>query len=170
MPVSEGLVYILGNSLQAGAPLSGHGIAFWRWMLWLEVDAGFADPSCRSWRGVCWAGCRVAVSTGRCSSWSTSQPCLLVWSTAAHSTHLEGVGHKFPASTAQVGFPEGINVLEKEPGLDISYNFLTISSSECAAQKKFKQRTTEETHCWPDCQQVPSMSSFSIFLFSASKC
>lgn len=63
---------------------------------------------------------------------------------------------------AQVEFPEGINLFEKEPGLDISYNFLAISSSDCAAQK-FKQRTTEETHCWPDCQQVPSMSSFSVF-------
>lgn len=86
------------------------------------------------------------------------------------STQLEEVGRKFPVSAAQVEFPEGINLLEKEPGLDISYNFLTISSSECAAQKKFKQRTTEETHCWPDCQQVPSMSSFSVFLFSVSKC
>lgn len=160
------------------------GITFLRWMFWLEVDDGFEDPSSHGWDGprdMMWPGLG---DRGGCEQRQAQLPAtaararLLV---AAEldtrrgaeqqcSTQLEEVGHKFPASTAQVEFPEGINLLENEPGLDISYNFLTISSSECAAQKKFKQRTTEETRCWPDCQQVPSMSSFSVFLFRVSKC
>lgn len=144
----------------------------------LEVVAGFEDPSSHGWDMV-WPGLgdRGAVSRdrGKCSSLEQQPWLVSSWpqslapgrAAAPHIWRRLGTSSQ---STAQVEFPEGINLLEKEPGLDISYNFLTISSSECAAQKKFKQRTTEETHCWPDCQQVPSMSSFSVFLFSVSKC
>lgn len=99
-------------------PLSLHGIAFLGWMFCLEQ--GLQPATAGTWCGL---GDGVVVSRGEVCLLLAAGPGARCGAEQQHSSHLEEAGHKLPTSTAQVEFPQGINLLEKQPGLDISYYF-----------------------------------------------
>lgn len=79
--------------------------------------------------------------------------------------HLEEVRHQFPTSIAQVEFPGGINLLEQEPSLDISYNFLRIEFKTCNSIRSSNKELLKKHIAGQAATWVHSGSSFSIFIF-----